>query len=45
MKILILLVAFVAAANAVSLYELVKEEWNAFKVSVLLLMKLIYLST
>ncbi|XP_001655999.2 cathepsin L [Aedes aegypti] len=31
MKILILLVAFVAAANAVSLYELVKEEWNAFK--------------
>lgn len=23
--------AFVAAANAVSLYELVKEEWNAFK--------------
>lgn len=31
MKILVLLVAFVAAANAVSLYELVKEEWNAFK--------------
>ncbi|EAT45919.1 AAEL002833-PA [Aedes aegypti] len=31
MKILILLMAFVAAANAVSLYELVKEEWNAFK--------------
>lgn len=31
MKILILLVAFVAAANALSLYELVKEEWTAFK--------------
>lgn len=31
MKILFLLVAFVAAANAVSIFELVKEEWNAYK--------------
>lgn len=31
MKILILIVAFVAAANAVSIFELVKEEWQAFK--------------
>lgn len=31
MKVLVLLIVFVAAANAVSIFELVKEEWNAFK--------------
>lgn len=31
MKFLILIVAFVAAANAISIFDLVKEEWTAFK--------------
>ena len=32
MKFLILILGFVAAANAISIFELVKEEWTAFKV-------------
>lgn len=32
MKLFLLLVSFLAAANAVSIFNLVKEEWNAFKV-------------
>lgn len=31
-KLLIVLFGLVAAANAVSFFDLVKEEWNAFKV-------------
>jgi hypothetical protein len=34
MKVLLVLAALLAAANAVSFFDLVKEEWNSFKVSI-----------
>lgn len=32
MKVLVLILAFVAAANALSFFDVIKEEWHAFKV-------------
>lgn len=34
MKILIVLFAVVAAASAISFFDVVKEEWHAFKVNI-----------
>lgn len=32
MKFLVVVFAFLAVANAVSFFDLVKEEWNSYKV-------------
>lgn len=32
-KLIIVFLGLLAAANAISFVELIKEEWNAFKVS------------
>lgn len=33
MKAAVIVLSLLAVANAVSIFEVIKEEWNAFKVS------------
>lgn len=43
MKVLLVLVGVIAAASAVSFFELVHEEWKSFKVSAFLLLFLFFM--